>query len=149
MSRRAVAAAVVAVVAAVCAALAWRSDATSIAARPLQAGEPLDGATLFEVKGCVVCHAGGPDPDLSDAATWAGERRPGMSAEEYLAESIRDPGAFPPGQEDHMGYMGAMPQLGLSDEEVDALVDYLLGAGHGGVTKPQPEPAEVLRCGTR
>jgi hypothetical protein len=32
--------------------------------------------------------------DLSDAASWAADRRPGMSAEDDLAESVRTPGAF-------------------------------------------------------
>jgi hypothetical protein len=50
-----------------------------------------------------------------------------MSAEEYVAESIRDPGAFiAPGWDTATG-RPAMPDLAVSDAEVDALVAYLLG----------------------
>jgi len=90
------------------------------------------GATLFQAKGCVGCHAG-PDsspqfsdyPSLTNAAAWAGTRREGMDARAYIAESIRTPGVFV-----SPAYRGdgpsPMPALGLSDAEIDALIDYLL-----------------------
>jgi mono/diheme cytochrome c family protein len=100
----------------------------STAAGTAAAGE-VDGAWVFQVKGCAGCHVGqvGRYPDLRHAADWAGERRPGMSAEAYLAESIRDPGAFaaPNGWAAEGG--PTMPYLDVSDAEVDALVAYLLG----------------------
>lgn len=98
-------------------------------------GDPVDGATLFRTKGCASCHTG-PDttpaarigPDLSDAASWAGDRRPGTSAADYVAESVRSPGAFiSPEFEPYGGPTGAMPVLEVSDDELDALVVYLLG----------------------
>jgi hypothetical protein len=80
-----------------------------------------------------MCHDG-PDstastgfPSLADADTWAGERRDGMSAEEYLAQSIREPWAFiSPEFEPAGGPTQAMPALGLREPEIDAIVAYLL-----------------------
>jgi len=47
---------------------------------------------------------------------------PGLSAEAYVRESIREPGAFVV-----PGYAGMeMPQLGLTDAEIDAVVAILL-----------------------
>ena len=71
----------------------------------------------------------GIGPDLSDAASWAGDRRPGMSAEDYVAESVRTPGAFiSPAFQPIGGPTEAMPLLDVSDAELDALVRYLLGS---------------------
>lgn len=99
-----------------------------------EADAALDGAQLFRSKGCAACHAGpdstveGPSfPPLTDTAAWAGERRPGMSAEEYLAESMLDPGAFVSPAFTPSGPTTAMPRLDLTEAEVDALVDHLLG----------------------
>ena len=90
----------------------------------------LDGAALFTSKGCTACHDG-PDsesltdtgPSLGDAPSWAGERIADMSAEEYLEQSMRNPSAFisPRIQGDV-----SMPLLQLSDDEIEALVEYLL-----------------------
>ena len=46
-----------------------------------------------------------------------------MTAEEYLTQSIREPSAFisPESTGD-----ATMPQLDVSDDEVEALIDYLL-----------------------
>lgn len=94
-----------------------------------------DGELLFATKGCAVCHVG-PDsntlmtgfPPLDDAPNWAADRRPGIDAEQYLAESIVAPDAFTsplfrPGQR---GPTSAMPRLRVTAQEVTALVDYLL-----------------------
>lgn len=86
------------------------------------------GQMLFYAKGCVACHqiAGidaGTDvgPPLSDLAESAGTRRPGLSAEAYVIESLRSPNAFTvPGYRE-----GAMPELALKDDEVDALLAFL------------------------
>lgn len=96
----------------------------------------LDGAMLFQAKGCATCHLG-PDstalvgsafPSLADASSWAGERRPGLTATQYLSESIREPWAFisPDFSPGSAGPTAAMPALKLSDTEVAAIVDYLL-----------------------
>jgi mono/diheme cytochrome c family protein len=90
----------------------------------------LDAATVFQLRGCATCHDGpdstsmtGAGPPLVDAAAWAGERRPGLTSEAYLAESMRSPGVF----RSPVAHPGVeMPNLGLTDDEVDALVTYLL-----------------------
>lgn len=99
-------------------------------------GTKHDGAQLFLVKGCSSCHDG-PDttasigagfPSLANAPTWAADRRANLSAEDYLTESIAAPGVFiapgfRPGQS---GPTTGMPQLRLTSNEIDALVNYLL-----------------------
>lgn len=93
-----------------------------------------DPVSLFEAKGCSGCHAGPataglsrPAPALTDAAAWAGDRRPGLTAADYLAESIRQPSAFiSPEYTTVGGPLVGMPDLGLDDAEIDQLVDYLL-----------------------
>ena len=106
------------------------------AARP-DAGEEvaaLDGESLFTTKGCATCHNGpdgvsmiGVGPSLADAPTWAGERVDGLSAEEYVEQSMRNPSAFiSPVYRSSGGPNEGMPLLQLSDDEIDALVDYLL-----------------------
>jgi cytochrome c1 len=115
--------------------LAWTSDRTADgphAAAPNAAA--LDGGSLFRAKGCATCH-NGPDstaagsgfPDLSNAGSWAGERVPGMSARDYVRQSIRDPIAvISPEFRADGGPTAGMPTLALSDAEVDTLVGYLL-----------------------
>lgn len=131
-SWRPFAAAAISVAAAVATPFAWRDPPdrveTRTAAIPGDAGL---GRQLFEVKGCAVCHEG-PDvgqdtglPDLSDASSWAGDRRPGYSATEYLGESLRRPSAFL-SPEVAETTLEEMPNLGLREEEIDALVAYLL-----------------------
>lgn len=61
-----------------------------------------DGESIFTgpVGGCSVCHtiegvaAGLVGPDLTHIGTDAGTRKPGLSAEDYIRESIREPEAF-------------------------------------------------------
>lgn len=134
MTGRGVVAAVVALVATSGAIVGWGTASTPDTPG-LAAGDPLDGATLFRTKGCASCHTG-PDttaivdigPDLSEAASWAADRRPGMSAEDYVVESVRTPGAFiSPAFEAYVEPTEAMPLLDVSDAELDALVRYLLG----------------------
>jgi mono/diheme cytochrome c family protein len=115
-------------------AVVWLTDRNGDASPVATADGPaLDGASLFRAKGCATCHTG-PDstaggqgfPDLSDAQAWAGERVPSMSAQEYIAQSIRDPIAVISPQFDTGSITTGMPTLTLSDEEVAALVAYLL-----------------------
>jgi hypothetical protein len=52
-----------------------------------------------------------------------------MSAEDYVGESVRTPGAFiSPAFQPIGGPTEAMPLLDVSDAELDALVRYLLGS---------------------
>jgi cytochrome c551/c552 len=133
VTRRGVVAALVALLAAGGAIAGWGRVPAPEAGRAA-AGDHLDGAALFRAKGCASCHTGpetaavaGIGPDLSDAPAWAADRRPGMSAEDYIAESVRAPGAFvSPAFAARGGPVEAMPQLDVSDAELDALVAYLL-----------------------
>ncbi len=84
--------------------------------------------------GCIACHtvegisAGLVGPDLTHIGTDAATRKPGVSAEAYIRESIREPDAFVA-----EGVARAIPGLmtsaitaSLSDDEVAALVEFLL-----------------------
>ncbi len=87
------------------------------------------GRQLYRSQGCGNCHE--PNffgqrlgPPLDHIGTVAGNRRPGVSGDEYIRQSILDPGAFVV-----PGYQDSMPRdLGrdLSPTDLDALVAYLL-----------------------
>ena len=84
---------------------------------------------LYDSRGCTNCHE--PNlfgqrlgPPLDHIGTVAATRRPGMSAEDYIRQSILDPGTYVV-----PGYQDSMPRdLGrdLSPTDLDALVAYLL-----------------------
>jgi mono/diheme cytochrome c family protein len=86
------------------------------------------GQTVFTTRGCSACHttaglAGGSiGPELTGLSDRAGQRVAGLSAEQYVRQSILEPQAFivP-------GFGGQMPALRLTSEEVDAVVAFLLG----------------------
>ena len=93
------------------------------------ATEPVaPGRQVYRQLGCASCHE--PNlfgqrlgPPLDHAGTLAAERRPEMTAEAYLRESILEPGAYVV-----PGYQDTMPRgLGrdLSPTDLDALVAYL------------------------
>jgi mono/diheme cytochrome c family protein len=93
------------------------------------------GEQIFTAAGCAGCHQFAPagsngniGPSLDQLKTEAGNMEPGKSAEEYIRESLTDPGAFLV-----QGYPNAMPsfQGRLTDEQIQALVDYLLQTGGG------------------
>jgi hypothetical protein len=68
--------------------------------------------------------AGAIGPPLDGIAASAGTRRPGLSAEAYIRESIRQPQAFISPQAAGNGIQ--MPTLEVSETELDALVAFLL-----------------------
>lgn len=90
-----------------------------------------EGRLLFLAKGCNGCHVmrGLPGqaevgPDLTALASMAPSRRPGMTAEAYVRQSIRQPQAFiVPG---YQGQFAEMAVLSLTDAEVEALVEFLI-----------------------
>jgi mono/diheme cytochrome c family protein len=96
------------------------------------------GVELFRTKGCATCHDG-PDgasltdagPSLVDAAEWADDRMPDVSAREYIELSIRNPSAFisPSRTVQSGGPGGSMPLLRVTDDEIAELVSYLLDPG--------------------
>jgi cytochrome c oxidase subunit II len=92
------------------------------------AAEAIDGRTVFLTKGCTGCHsrAGASNaaeigPNLTDLAGRAGDRVDGLSAEDYVRQSVLDPQAYMVD-----GYGPVMPVLPLDADELAALVDYLL-----------------------
>jgi mono/diheme cytochrome c family protein len=100
-------------------------------------GGARSGEQVFTAAGCNSCHtladAGSSSdigPNLDQLADAAGGRRRGVSAEEYVRESILEPNAFVV-----QGFRGGvMPSdygERLSDEQIDALVDYLLRVSGG------------------
>ena len=100
-------------------------------------GDPVSqGHDIFVgTGGCGACHkiegissaVGMLGPELTHIGTDASARKPGMSAKEYLYESIREPQAFvAEGVERSVpNIMTAAITAGLTDAEVDALVEFL------------------------
>ena len=93
------------------------------------------GEQIFTAAGCAGCHQFAPagstgtiGPSLDDLKTAAGDREPGKSAEDYVRESITTPEAFLV-----QGFGNSMPSFEgrLTDEQIQALVDYLLQTGGG------------------
>ena len=95
-----------------------------------RATDPIQrGRQVYREKNCGSCHQIGTNgsdigPALTHIGSTAGAREPGTSAEDYLIESIRDPGAYivP-------GYPDTMPRgldHGMTQEDLDDLVRYLL-----------------------
>ena len=105
---------------------------------PTAAASP--GQTLFiGAAACASCHTiqgvaqGVLGPPLDGIASAAGNRISGYSAEDYIRESIVEPDAYTAGTADGLsqdyqeGLMSAtMAGISLSDEDVEALVEYLL-----------------------
>lgn len=87
-------------------------------------GDATNGETLFTSLGCVGCH-GAEDasgPTLQGVATRAGERVEGMSAEEYLHQSLVEPEAYVV-----EGFEPIMPSYAEQPEDVlNDLVAYLM-----------------------
>ena len=83
---------------------------------------------------CSECHtikevaSGLIGPDLTDIGTSAGTRKPGMSAEDYIRESITDPETFVAEGVERAtaGLMTKDITRGLTADQVNALVDFLL-----------------------
>jgi mono/diheme cytochrome c family protein len=91
------------------------------------------GDQIFTAAGCAGCHTFGPakstgtiGPNLNELKTQAANMEKGKSAEEYIRESLEDPGAFIV-----KGYPNAMPSFKgrLSDAQIKALIDFLLQKG--------------------
>jgi mono/diheme cytochrome c family protein len=110
--------------------LAVAAAVMSCTAEP-RATEPVArGRQVYGELSCASCHEPGlvnlfrpAGPPLDHVGTVAGTRRPGLAAEEYLRQSILDPGAFVV-----PGYPDSMPRgVGdrLSPEDLADLVQYL------------------------
>jgi cytochrome c oxidase subunit 2 len=86
-----------------------------------------DGRLVFVARGCSGCHTtvgvegGSFGPDLTEIADRAATRVPGLDAEGYIRQSIREPDALRV-----PGYYAAMPTIPLTEAELSAVVAYLL-----------------------
>lgn len=88
------------------------------------------GRAIFLTAGCTACHTisglsmGNLGPVLDGLASRAGERVEGLSAEEYIHQSLVDPGAYVV-----EGFDNIMPAdivAEMSEEELDSLIAFLL-----------------------
>ena len=83
---------------------------------------------------CYQCHRieglteGLIGPDNTQIGTWAATRKPGLSAAEYIEESIRNPEVYVTEDVERAtaGLMTTAITEGLTDEQVNALVAFLL-----------------------
>jgi mono/diheme cytochrome c family protein len=91
------------------------------------------GDQIFTAAGCAGCHTFSPagsngtiGPNLNDLKAAATKFAKGKTPEDYVRESILDPGAFlvP-------GFSNAMPSFKgrLTDKQIQTLIDYLLKSG--------------------
>jgi cytochrome c oxidase subunit II len=97
---------------------------SSTAGATVDTGGPVDGAEVF-ASNCTSCHSTGVDekvgPGLAEVGGRAGSRVNGLSTDEYLEQSLREPKAFIVD-----GYPDLMPEWGhLGDDSIDALITYL------------------------
>jgi cytochrome c553 len=104
--------------------------AIACAPEPVATDPIARGRQVYRALGCAGCHEASfsnlfrpVGPPLEHAGAVAGTRVPGLGAEEYLRQSITDPGAYlvP-------GYPDSMPRglaRDLSPEDLAALVAYL------------------------
>lgn len=88
------------------------------------------GRQVYRASGCASCHEGSlfnlfrpVGPALNEIGLVGAKRSPGMSAEDYIRQSMTDPGAYlvP-------GYPDSMPRglaRDMSPEDLAALVAYL------------------------
>ena len=103
------------------------SDATSTGLRLSPAAER--GASLFALKGCIGCHMHSAfprahmqvGPDLTGLADRASSRVAGLDASAYVRQSLREPGAYRAS-----GSNAVMPDLGLTNEQIESLTAFLL-----------------------
>ena len=102
---------------------------TNTAAAQPAAGATGRGVLLFATMGCTGCHmhASFPNarmqvgPDLTAVADRAGTRVSGLDARAYIRQSLREPGAYRVA-----GFSAVMPDLRLTDEQIDSLSAFLL-----------------------
>jgi cytochrome c2 len=91
-------------------------------AQPFKEGDADAGKQVFETKGCTACHtiegvsSGTVGPNLTHIASQPYDSFP--NDPQFIKQWINDPQAAKPGT--------AMPKLGLSDEELDNVVTYLM-----------------------
>lgn len=100
------------------------------------------GEVLYEGFGCVGCHSlakvganGKVGPSHDRLGDYAGRRKAGLNAEQYVKESVRRPDAFV--VEGFEPFMSGLPLTTMSNEDLDALTDWLVNIT---TTPPVPPP---------
>jgi mono/diheme cytochrome c family protein len=96
------------------------TNAALASAETARSAQPELGRSLFLAKGCIVCHQNDRISigDKGFHQVSVGPNLTNLSIDaEFLRRWLKDPSAVKPGTE--------MPTLGLSDEEIDALVGFL------------------------
>jgi hypothetical protein len=85
------------------------------------------GRRLFVAKGCGTCHLNGDVPEWArwnESLNLAPELTGRRLEASYVRQRLTNPGSLPPIGSGNL----RMPQLGLADREVDALVELITGA---------------------
>ena len=112
-------------------AISSTTASSNSGAQPAPALTTTRGALLFATMGCTGCHthASFPNarmqvgPDLTAVADRAGTRVTGLDARAYIRQSLREPGAYRVA-----GYSALMPDLRLTDEQIESLTAFLLSS---------------------
>jgi hypothetical protein len=140
------------------AALPLTPTVTPATPMPTPTPRPIQGETAEEIilnSGCGACHTigelgekGKVGPDLTFIGQTAGERVAGLSAEEYLRQSILEPNAFiAPVCPNGPCLVNIMPRdyaLRLSEEQVEIMVNFLLAQrGETAAPTPSATPARI------
>jgi cytochrome c oxidase subunit 2 len=85
--------------------------------------DPVEFGRVTFAANCILCHSTTSErlvgPGLAGVGDRAGARIPGLSADQYIEQSIREPGAF------FADGLAGMPALALSDAEIAGLIAYL------------------------
>ena len=98
-------------------------------ATPVDAAKAARGEKLFTSKGCVVCHGFGKKGTCPDLAPVAGQR-----THEWMKEQILHPDVMT--KEDPIAksllaeYKTQMTQLHLTEDEANAVIEYIKKKGH-------------------
>ncbi len=88
-------------------------------------GDPVNGESLFVSEACSGCHRTDSEtltgPGMSGIAERAATRKPPLTADEYLTESMKNPSVFLV-----EGFDALMPeQPNLTDQDIADLIAYL------------------------
>lgn len=113
------------------AATASPAAASAKPATKVLVGDPANGPKLFVSKTCSTCHTikkvagavGTIGPDLDGLAARAASRKPGMSADDYIKESIEKPTAFV--VPNYQPLMPATLRSTMTDQEFADMVAFL------------------------
>ena len=108
------------------------------------------GEAIFSGKGkCLTCHTLDPSapksrcPDMTDVGTRAATRKPGMTAKEYIIESVYEPHKFLV-----TGYGNIMPPvwkppISLSNLEIETVIAFLQNQGGEVDLTPFKPPVDI------